>query len=286
VPRLSPLAPVLAAVALTVAACGGGGGGSLSRSEFIAKADALCRQANKVPPPGPVQSPEQAAANARREARQRTALKQKLGKLEPPSALEREYARYQAQTDQLISLFRQEAAAAQAKDVRRFNQLDSRISTLSAQRAKTGGRIGFTVCGGAVSAKTAADPALARTVDAACAAANHTAQTATPQPSSATDTAAFAKIGPGILAAQRKAQGAIRAQQPSAQVKALYGEFASAFSARVDVTARQLAAAKAKDGAKLQALTDQDQQIVNRREGPAAQKLGFEVCGILGENGV
>jgi hypothetical protein len=157
---------------------------------------------------------------------------------------------------------------------------------LQARRAKVAGQIGFKVCGGAVAPKEAADPALIRADDAACTAANRAAQTANPQPSGPTDAAAIVKSGPGVLAAQRKALGVIQSQKPGANVKPVYAQFSSAFAGRVDITARQISAAKAKDTGKLQALIGQDQQLVSKREAPAAQKLGFEVCGILGQNGV
>jgi hypothetical protein len=285
VPKLA-LAALVSAVAFAVTACGGGGGNTLSRSQFIAKADALCREANRTPQPAPAQSAQVAAANARKEAQQRAQLKDRLGKLEPPAAVKAQFARYQAQTDQIVALYRQEAAAAQAKDPRRFNQLNNRISTLSAQRAKTGGQIGFKACGGSVSPQSVADPGLVRTVDAACTAANRAVETANPQPSGPTDAAAIVKSGPGIVAAQRRALGVIRAQTPAAPIRTTYGQFTTAFSDRVNVSAQQLTAARRKDVRRLQALFAQDQKIVDQREGPAAQKLGFEVCGVFGENGV
>jgi hypothetical protein len=274
------------AAALALAACGGGGGETLSRSQFIAKADALCREANKAPPPAPAQDAAQAVRNAQQEVRLRTRLRDQLGKLEPPKELKSLFASYQSQTTAIIAGFRQEVAAARARDVRRFNQIDARLAGLQARRAKVAGQIGFKVCGGAVAPTDAADPAIVRADDAACTAANRAQQTANPQPSGPTDAAAIAKSGPGVLAAQRRALGVIRGQKPAPRIKAVYDQFTSGFAGRVDLTAGQITAAKARDTRKLQALFNQDQQLLQRREAPAAQKLGFEVCGILGENGV
>jgi hypothetical protein len=274
-------AAIVALVAgLALAACGGGGGGSPSRAEFIAKADALCRLANRTPPTGPARTPAEALRNAQNEVRLRQDLAGKLNRLTPPANLKDLWGRYRALTGEIIAGYRQEVAAAQARNARRFNQIDARIATLQAQRAKVAGQIGLNVCGGAIAPRAVADPALIRQVDQACREANRIADSTKPQVTGPTDAAAFAKAGPTVLKAQRQALGVVRAQHPGGAVQPLYGRFAAAFADRVTVTQRQVAAGKAGDERKLASLYRDDLRILTQREQPAARQLGFEVCGI------
>ena len=74
----------LAAIAVALAACGGRGGDTLSRSAFVAKADALCRDANKAPPPAPAKDAAQAARNAQQEVRLRTQCRRIAGPHDVP----------------------------------------------------------------------------------------------------------------------------------------------------------------------------------------------------------
>jgi hypothetical protein len=279
------------ACGLGLTACGGGGrksgsgggsggsGASPGRAAFIARADALCRVANRTPPAGPARTPEEAVRNAQREISLREDLAAKLARLTPPSKLKALWDRYRALTGEIVAGYRQEVAAARARDTRRFNRIDARIASLQARRAKVGGAIGLKVCGGAIAPRALADPALVLHVDQACREANRIGQSARPQPTGPTDARAFARAGPAILKAQRQALGVVRAQHPGGAVKPVYDRFSAAFADRAKVSARQVAAGRAGDRRRLSTLNREDLRILTRREQPAARQLGFEVCG-------
>jgi len=272
---------LVALAGLGLAACGGG---RLSRSEFVKQADALCRTADTVPAAAPARTAAQAALNARAEVSLRKRLAKRLDQLDPPSRLDARWATYRSLTARIIVGYREEALAARAGDVSRFNQLDAQVAGLQARRAKVGGELGFRVCGGAIRAP--ADPALVSRVDRACTAANQVARSAQPQPSGPMDAAAIARSGPAALAAQRRALAAVRAEASKTRLPRTYARFAAAFAARVDVGAQRVAAARARNRSELLALSQRDGLIATTQEAPAAQRLGFEMCGVLGQGGV
>src|SRR5437763_423892 len=82
------------------------------------------------------------------------------------------------------------------------------------------------------------------------------------------------------LAAERRALATVRAEASSSRLPRTYARFASAFAARVDVGAQRVAAARARDRGKLVGLSQRDGLIATTQEAPAAQRLGFEVCGV------
>lgn len=291
--RALAVAVVALVCGVALAACGGGGGAGKSASggnrggganpggaQFIAQADALCRVANRTPPARPARTSQEAVLVARREIRLREDLAARLDRLTPPANLKHLWGRYRTLTGEIVAGFRQEVAAAQARDTRRFNQIDSRIASLQAERAKVGGAIGFKVCGGAIAPRALADPALIRQVDQACREANRIGQSVKPRPTGPTDTRALAQAGPTILKAQRQALGVIGAQHPGGSVRPIYARFSAAFADRVKITGQQVAAGRAGDRGKLASLNADDVRILTQRERPAAQQLGFEVCGI------
>ena len=272
---------LVALAALGLAACGGG---RLSHPDFVKQADALCREADKVPAAAPARSAAQAALNARTEVSLRKRLAKRLDKLDPPRQLDARWAAYRTLTTRIVAGYREEALGARAGDVRRFDQLDAQVAGLQARRAKVGGQLGFRVCGGAIRAP--ADPGLVRQVDQGCTAANRVSRSVRPQPAGPMDAAAIARSGPAALAAERRALATVRAEASSSRLPRTYGRFASAFAARVDVGAQRVAAARARDRGKLVALSQRDGLIATTQEAPAAQRLGFEVCGVLGQSSV
>src|SRR5437763_1168740 len=113
---------------LGLAACGG----RLSHPDFVKKADALCREADKVPAAAPARSAAQAALNARTEVSLRKRLAKRLDKLDPPRRLDPKWAAYRTLTTRIIAGYREEALAAGAGEVRRFDQLDVQVAGLEA----------------------------------------------------------------------------------------------------------------------------------------------------------
>jgi hypothetical protein len=171
--RACAVAIVALVCGLALTACGGGGGGkgtattsrggggggtSAGAAKFVAEADALCRVANRTPPARPARTSQEAVLIVRREIGLREDLATKLDRLTPPPSLQHLWGRYRALTAQIIAGYRQELAAARARNTRRFNQVDSRIASLQAERARVGGRIGLKVCGGAIAPRPGRPP--------------------------------------------------------------------------------------------------------------------------------
>jgi hypothetical protein len=281
--RVAGAIGLVALTGLALTACGVSG--RLSHAEFVKQGDNLCQAANSVPAPSATRTAEGAARNARSEYSIRRKLAGKLDKLEPPSRLDAAWARYRALTDQILAGLRQEEVAARAHDAARFDQLDAQLADLQARRAQVAGELGFRVCGGAI--RTPTDPALVRRLDAACTAANRVVRSVQPQLTGSLDVAAVARSGPAALVAQRRALAAVNAEASNSRtLPAAYAQFASAFAARIDLSARRVAAARAGDRSRVVVLSQRDGLVATTREAPAAQRLGFQVCGVLGQAGV
>jgi hypothetical protein len=122
----------------------GCGDSAPSKSEFILKADALCAETNKAnpQPPQPTTANE-AATQAAREVRVRTALDKKLRDLKVPGEVKSDFASYNAQTVKLIALLRQQQAAAKANSESRFTALGQQFNTVAKARGATATKIGF-----------------------------------------------------------------------------------------------------------------------------------------------
>jgi hypothetical protein len=146
--RIGALA-ALAAVALTVAACGGGGDGRLSTEEFIEQADAICTTANE----------EQAAlgdvptdmAGLATYLEQQKAIGEKqlesLRGLEPPEELQPQLNEAYGLLDQVVAKLDEGIAAANAGDVEQLTTSGTDAQELSALADAIANEIGLTVCG-------------------------------------------------------------------------------------------------------------------------------------------
>lgn len=131
--------------ALALAACGDS---KPSRADFVLKADALCAQTNKAnPQPPQPTTAQEAASQAAREVRVRSALDVKLRALKVPDEVKQEFESYNAQTVKLIALLRQQEAAAKANNESRFTSLGQQFNKIAQARGATATKIGFKVCG-------------------------------------------------------------------------------------------------------------------------------------------
>jgi predicted small lipoprotein YifL len=144
-PRYAGLALLLAVA--TLAACGSSGP---SRSDFVAKADKLCRQSNKTAPRRPPRNAREAAQQTEREVTARVALDRRLRALEVPKSVKSDFRRYNAQTQQAIGLFRLQHQAAGANQEARFGAIGKRLNAVLNGRDRTAARIGFKECGRAI----------------------------------------------------------------------------------------------------------------------------------------
>ena len=153
---------LLAAVAAAAAGCGGGGSGpNLTRSQLIAKGDAICtkyRQKNRAlnknapakNPTDPSATDAQVKASApilEQLADNLRAARGEFAKLNPPADTESDWKNTLDDLDQLASKLDQAAASARTLDRQRvvneyggILRLNHRISTFEQD-------YGFTVCG-------------------------------------------------------------------------------------------------------------------------------------------
>ena len=138
------LGTALLLAAASLAACGSSGP---SRSDFVAKADKLCRQSNKTAPTRPPRNAREAARQTQREVTARVALDRQLRALKVPKSVKSDFRRYNAETEQAIGLFRLQHQAAAANQEARFGALGKRLNAVLNGRDRTAARIGFKECG-------------------------------------------------------------------------------------------------------------------------------------------
>jgi hypothetical protein len=139
---------LLVALALAASVLGACGGGSkLSRSDFLAKADALCTESNKTAPTAAPKNAKEAADQARGEVTARVELDAKLKALAPPGEISSQFDAYNSGTQKIINLVRLQQVAAERNQMRQYATLDKRREADSAARGEVGRRIGFKVCG-------------------------------------------------------------------------------------------------------------------------------------------
>jgi hypothetical protein len=139
-----------AAVALLpVLAAGCGGGGELSRSELVAKGDAICARVNKQIAKEP--DPKN-AADLERLAKRTVEISgpaiEDMEALEPPSELKDEFEKFVASLKRQRDLTRQIGEAAGAGDTAKVQRIGSDAQKAQAEYASQTKKIGFKECGG------------------------------------------------------------------------------------------------------------------------------------------
>jgi hypothetical protein len=135
--------------AAILAGCGGGGGGPLTKSEFIAQGDAICKQAHdqfaalqKNPPSS---APEYAAYTERSIAVVESEVT-KIRDLDAPDEVRPALDRYLKALEQTIGFMKKGLHAAQNKDAQAFAAAQAQAAAGQVKRLKLAQAVGFTQC--------------------------------------------------------------------------------------------------------------------------------------------
>jgi hypothetical protein len=139
----------LALAVLALAGCGGGGGAdTLSKSELIARGDAICRdvkaQSEKLAKPKTMKDVERLGARAAAITERGTA---RMRELNPPPAAKADFDRLVALAGQEAGDVRAMAPAARANDLPKVRQAIARAQAVDRRFNQTAHRIGFKECG-------------------------------------------------------------------------------------------------------------------------------------------
>jgi hypothetical protein len=138
----------LAVVAALAAGCGGGGGDRLTKEDYIAKADAICKSANEkldaLPAPESLEDVASLADDAI--AIQEDALSQ-LRDLKPPEADEARLNEAYDLLGQQVEIGRQIAQAAKDGDEAKVQELLGQIDPVNEQADQIAQDYGLAECG-------------------------------------------------------------------------------------------------------------------------------------------
>ena len=141
--RHAAVAPLL----LVVAGCGGG----LSKGEFVAKGDAICKRVNariaKQPDP---QSASDLKGLAQRTSKIYDPAIDDMEALDPPSELESDFKKFVASLKRQRDLTEQIGDAAGAGDTAKIQKAGADAQKVQQEYRRLTGRIGFKECGGGV----------------------------------------------------------------------------------------------------------------------------------------
>lgn len=141
-------APILVVLVL-LAGCGGGGGGSrLSEAEFIAAADAICKEyeakLNAIPAP---QSPDEFDEFADKSIPIAKEGRDKLAALNPPEDLQDTFDAWIGQGDRAIELVENLRDAADDADQAKLQQIAQEAEQTNQESNRLASQIGFKECG-------------------------------------------------------------------------------------------------------------------------------------------
>ena len=141
--RHAAVAPLL----LVVAGCGGG----LSKDEFVAKGDAICKRVNariaKQPDP---QSASDLKGLAQRTSKIYDPAIDDMEALEPPSELESDFENFLASLKRQRNLTKKIGEAAAEGDTAKVQQIGADAQSAQEEYRRITGKIGFKQCGGGV----------------------------------------------------------------------------------------------------------------------------------------
>jgi hypothetical protein len=277
---------VLALAVAALAACGSDSTG-LSASQYISKADGICKaEAKKAPRLGLRPS----AKDAEGLADYREALRKKLDELLPPAALRPKVEQYDKLTRQVIASYRRVATELRRGTSSAIQRLNLEVNQVNIQRSKLASQIGYKRCGQPTAgprstavAPIGTDPAFIARADAACKQADYEQYALAPQGG-----ASLAQAGKALSAVvppARRAQKQLEALKPPAKDKQTYAAFLAALKHRIDLGVQRAAAAARNDRAGFVRLSVEAVGAAEQEQRPATQ-LGFEVCGRVGGLGV
>ena len=139
----------LVAATLVVAGCGGGGG-ELSKSEFVAKGDEICKQAHDQfegsQPSNPPSSSSQAADLQRKLVDISEAELAEIRDLNAPSDVQQALDRYLASREQGIALLKRGLTAAEHNDAFAYAQAKQKVAATQRHRTELARAVGFKEC--------------------------------------------------------------------------------------------------------------------------------------------
>jgi hypothetical protein len=136
---------VLLTAATLVTVCGCGGSNGLSRSQLVAKADPICRQANQALATSKI-SPQNVAQVGPSVAAAQRQASIKLSKLAPPSALASDWETIVASWRTAAESLLRFDEAAKAKDTQGVTAAEKGFLNAQAARMKAASRDGFHDC--------------------------------------------------------------------------------------------------------------------------------------------
>jgi hypothetical protein len=131
-------------VLVLAAGCGDDNGSS--KSEFVAKADAICKATTPPDTPTPKTAGDAKKA-AQAQVDYRKPIQAQLDKLDPPDEVKADFDKFQAATQKSIDDFKQQVDAAAKNQESRYGTLNSQIDDLFKQRQQLANKIGFKFCG-------------------------------------------------------------------------------------------------------------------------------------------
>jgi hypothetical protein len=149
-PRHALTIALLAAVALAPG-CGGGGGddGTLTKAEFVAKADQICKQAREkflAAQPGPPSNPQQAAALQGVLIGTSENELSEIRSLDAPADVKPALDRYLRAREEGIALLKKGLKAAQNEDLPAYTAAQRQIAADQVKRLHLAQAVGFTEC--------------------------------------------------------------------------------------------------------------------------------------------
>jgi hypothetical protein len=280
----------LVACAAVVAACGGSSDNdndkpALSKSAFVAKADAVCDAVDKQFPPVKVTDLASSKRSLQVEIAARSKINSQIGALNAPDNLSDLQSQFADAGDKIVALLRQEQDQV-GKNNQAYYRANFELNELIAKRSKMAARLGFQKCAAGQNGPVPmGDASLVAQADAICRTANKAILDNTiagpPSGDLATAKASYDKYLPQV-------QGTVDAMKeikPPAQYAQDWKQFVSNYERRAEITAKQREAAAAGDQKAFQKWSSLDQGE-SGIETQVAIKLGLEVCGNNGTAGV
>ena len=146
-PVLGPAA-ILAALAL-LGGCGGGGDGTLTKAEFVARGDEICKQAHEQfsqAQENPPNTPAGAAELQRRLIEISEGELSAIHDLEAPSDVRPALERYLGARERGIALLKRGLEAARQEDERAYAAAQARLAAGQLRRLKLARAVGLNEC--------------------------------------------------------------------------------------------------------------------------------------------
>lgn len=141
-------AAAAAALALVAAGCGGGGGDRLTLEEFVAQADAICKEYNaKFDALGEPESQDELGSFVREGQGIAEDQVAALRELSPPEDTEAKIEEAYATLDEQVALFDDFADAADASDEAKIQEISGKLDDLNEKADSIAEEIGLKECG-------------------------------------------------------------------------------------------------------------------------------------------